>query len=81
MQQRLTVALPTGEVVSCTTIATSCPLEIGRVVMESNFILFNLLEFDIILGIDWLFRDYVSINYRQQTVIFLMPREEEGKKL
>lgn len=62
MQQKVFVALPTGETISCARIAMNCPLEIGGVVMEADLILFKLLGFDIILRMDWLFRHYTSIN-------------------
>lgn len=38
MQQSIMVALPTGEVVSCIGIATSCSLEIGGKVMKKDLI-------------------------------------------
>lgn len=49
MQHSVAVALPTREVVVCTKMTLSCPLEL---VLEANLIMFNLLGFDIILGMD-----------------------------
>lgn len=50
IQQIVSVALPTREILSCARMAMNCPLELGGVVMEANLIVFNLLMFDIILG-------------------------------
>ncbi len=38
-----------------------------------DLILLDLLEFDVILGMDWLSTCYASVNYRQKSFIFEYP--------
>lgn len=70
------MALLIGKVVVCSKVAIGCPLVLCRHVLEVNLIVFNLLEFDIILGMYWLFQHYSCINCFRQTVSFLSPKGE-----
>ena len=36
-----------------------------------------MLEFDVILGMDWLARHYASLDFREKVVIFRMPNGDE----
>lgn len=49
---------------------SGCPLDLGGKVFEVDLIVFNLLGFDIILRMNWLFRHYTSINSRSWVVSF-----------
>lgn len=46
------VALLNEEVVVCSRVALGCPLDLEGKVLEADLIAFNLLRFDIILGMD-----------------------------
>jgi hypothetical protein len=54
LSQSLVVALPNGEIVCCSKVALGCPLVFGERTLEADLIVFKLLGFDIILGMDWL---------------------------
>ncbi|XP_062170374.1 uncharacterized protein LOC133876106 [Alnus glutinosa] len=51
----------------------------GNRVLLANLAMFQMLGFDIILGMDWLSKYYANINCRKKEVIFRSPREEEFK--
>jgi hypothetical protein len=41
--------------------------------------MFKSLVYDVILGMDWLSKYYVSINYREKVVILQLPSVERFK--
>lgn len=55
LQQSLVIVLRTGEVVVRLKVDLGYLLVLDENVLEANLKVFNLLGFDIILGIDWLF--------------------------
>lgn len=65
MHQKVFIALPNGKTVSCTKVVADCPLEMGRFNVEVDLIAFNVLGFDIILGMYWLFQHYMSNAFLQ----------------
>ncbi|XP_074314735.1 uncharacterized protein LOC141649971 [Silene latifolia] len=48
------ISLPSGEVVSCSTVFKDVPISIVGSILPATLISFSLAEFDIILGMDWL---------------------------
>ena len=50
----LSTHLPARELVPCYTVYRDWEWEIKKIILPVNFILFNLVEFDLILGMDWL---------------------------
>ena len=43
----------------------------------ADLVLLDVLEFDVILGMDWLARHYASLAYREKVVIFIIPNDDE----
>lgn len=70
LPQSLVVALPNGEMVCCSKIALGCPLDFGERTLDADLIVFKLLGFDIILGMDWLYQYYANIDCRSQVISF-----------
>lgn len=68
MQQKVLVVLTNEEMVFCTKIIVECPLEMDYVILEVDLLVFELLGFDIILSMDWLFKHFASIGCRQRTM-------------
>jgi len=50
----LSIALPDGKVVSCQELFVDCPILIHSYEFLADLYRFELTEFDIILGMDWL---------------------------
>ena len=46
------MSLPAGQVVECHVMFENCPLSIDQEVFEADLIQLDLLEFDIVLGMD-----------------------------
>ena len=74
----LLVSLPTGQAVECHVMFENCPLSINQEVFEADLIQLNLLEFDIVLGMDWLSKHGAAIDYQKQKVTL---KSKEGKKV
>ncbi|XP_035542779.1 uncharacterized protein LOC118345010 [Juglans regia] len=70
LPQSLVVALPNGEMVCCSKIALGCPLDFGERTLDADLIVFKLLGFDIILGMDWLYQYYANIDCRSRVISF-----------
>lgn len=43
-------------------VVRKCPLEIDDILLEANLVMFKMLGFDVILGMDWLFKQFISID-------------------
>ena len=58
-------------------ICDACPIRIGTWILEANLILLLMMEFDVILGMDWLSKWGAIIDCRNRRVqIEGIPREE-----
>ena len=42
-----------------------------------DLVLMDVINFDVILGMDWLARHYAILDYREKVVIFRIPNDEE----
>ncbi|KAF5468833.1 hypothetical protein F2P56_012950 [Juglans regia] len=70
LSQSLLVTLPNGEMVWCSKVALGCPLDFGGRTLDADLIVFKLLGFDIILGMDWLYRYSANIECRSRVIGF-----------
>ncbi|XP_021773974.1 uncharacterized protein LOC110737933 [Chenopodium quinoa] len=62
------IVIPTGGVAQCTKTIKYVPLEIKGNVFLSDLIEFGLIEFNVILGMDWLSKYSAEIRCRSQKV-------------
>jgi hypothetical protein len=79
LNQNIIVSTPAGNVVTCRKFIENCPIVIGDRVLPANLAMFQMLGFDIILGMDWLSKNYANIDCRKKEVIFRSPSEGEFK--
>ncbi|XP_040998156.1 uncharacterized protein LOC121244199 [Juglans microcarpa x Juglans regia] len=76
LSQSLVVKLPNGETVWCSKVTLGCPLVLNGMTLKADLIRFKLLEFEIILGMDWLYQYFASINCRSRIVSFQLPGDK-----
>ena len=62
----LLVSLPAEQVVECNVMFENCPLSIDQEVFKADLIQLDLLEFDIVLGMDWLSKHGATIDCQKQ---------------
>jgi hypothetical protein len=79
LNQNITVSTPTGNLVTCRKFIENCPIVIEDRFLQANLAVFQMLGFDVILGMDWLSKHYANIDCRKKEVIFHSPNEEEFK--
>ncbi|XP_021758488.1 uncharacterized protein LOC110723439 [Chenopodium quinoa] len=81
----LDVSIPSGEVRSCLRLFLSVPISISRVEFLADLIEFNMNDFDVILGMDWLGKYEAKIDCAAEKVTLTSPSKtkvvykKEGK--
>src|SRR5215813_11311674 len=66
----LSVMTPVGRAIVADRVIPSCTVQVGESEYPVNLILLDMLEFDIILGMDWLSSCYATVDCRQKSVMF-----------
>ncbi|KAF5447231.1 hypothetical protein F2P56_032799 [Juglans regia] len=72
LKSKLVVATPTGNSVVYDEVLLECPLSIEGRLMAADLIVFNMIEFDGILGVDWL----ACYHTRILNLVVEAPKEE-----
>ena len=47
--------------------------------LPSDLVLLDVMDFNVILGIDWLSQQYATVDYRRKEVILRISNDEEFK--
>ncbi|KAF5459720.1 hypothetical protein F2P56_019642, partial [Juglans regia] len=76
LPQRVVVLIPDGNTVACTRLVKDCPVELDGRTLKADLLVFGQMEFDLILGMDWLFKHYAKIDCRKREVVFESPSED-----
>ncbi|KAA0041160.1 gag protease polyprotein [Cucumis melo var. makuwa] len=69
----LSVSTPSGECMLSKERVKACQIEIAGHVIEVTLLVLNMLDFDVILGMDWLAANHVSIDCSRKEVTFNPP--------
>ncbi|GKV51438.1 hypothetical protein SLEP1_g58096 [Rubroshorea leprosula] len=81
----LVVNTPSKEVLTSKTIYRSCRVMVEGRVLLADFILLGIVEFDVILGMDWLSTHYAMVDCYEKVVTFSAPNQPvirfEGEKV
>lgn len=67
------VQMPHGDLFCAQWEFRSCPVVVEGETMEANLVPFNLVEFDVILGMDWLSRHRAYVACWEKSVTFNRP--------
>ncbi|KAL4022800.1 hypothetical protein IC575_016546 [Cucumis melo] len=70
----LSVSTPSGECMLSKEKVKACQIEIAGHVIEVTLIVLDMLDFDVILGMDWLAANHASIDCSRKEVTFNPPR-------
>lgn len=73
----LEISLPSGKILVADQIARNLKMEIDGRGIVVDLILLMIKDFDVILGVDWLSKNYATIHYTERVVIFRRPGEKE----
>ncbi|KAL0558819.1 hypothetical protein IC582_003401 [Cucumis melo] len=70
LHQILSVSTPSGECMLSKEKVKACQIEIAGHVIEVTLIVLDMLDFDVILGMDWLAANHASIDCSRKEVTF-----------
>ncbi|KAL0546161.1 hypothetical protein IC582_016067 [Cucumis melo] len=73
LHQVLSVSTPSGECMLSKEKVKACQIEIAGHVIEVTLIVLDMLDFDVILGMDWLAANHASIDCSRKEVTFNPP--------
>jgi len=79
LYESICVATPIGNTMTCRKCVDNCPIIIEGRKLPARLAVFNMLGFDVILGMDWLLRYDASIDCRKKEVTFRLPNNDEFK--
>ena len=75
----LSVATPLSDSLDTDVFLFGCPVLVGSKELPVDLVLLDIMEFDVILRIDWLSQHYAVVDCQSKEVIFRIPDEEEFK--
>ena len=75
LKDPFSVSTPVGESVIARTIFRNCPISIFHKIIPCDLIELEMVDFDVILGMDWLYDSYASVDFRTRVVKFQFPNE------
>ena len=55
----------------------SCPVLVESRELLANLVLLDVIDFDVIVGMDWLAKHYTTVDCREKEVIFRIPNDKE----
>ena len=73
----LSITTPLSDELEKDIFFPSCPVLVEGRELLVDLVLLDVLEFDVILGMDWLARHYASLDCREKVVIFRIPNDDE----
>ena len=77
MKSPLIISTPIGESVEVRYMYPACVVEIKERILPADLIELAILDFDVILGMDWLSENHATINCYEKCVVF---EYEGGRK-
>ncbi|KAJ1405467.1 Aspartic peptidase domain superfamily [Sesbania bispinosa] len=75
LEETLAVTTPVGEILLAYCVYRSCVVSIGGKELFANLIALDMVDFDVILGMDWLASHYATLICHNKVVKFEMPGE------
>ena len=66
----LSVVTPLSEELETNVFFPSCPVLVEGRELPADLVLFDVIDFDVIMGMDWLAQYYATMDCRAKEVIF-----------
>ena len=73
----LSVFTPLSDELETDVFFPSCPVLVEGRELLADLVLLDVIDFDVILGMDWLVKHYASLDCREKVVIFRIPNDGE----
>ena len=75
----LSIAITLSDSLDTDVVLPGCPVLIEGRELLADLILLDVMDFDVILGMDWLSQHYATVDYWRKVVIFRISNDEEFK--
>ena len=75
LSELFSVSTPVGVTTIARRVYKNCPVTISHKVTSADLVELEMVDFNVILGIDWLHSCYASVDYRTRIVRFKFPDE------
>ncbi|KAH0643755.1 hypothetical protein KY290_033609 [Solanum tuberosum] len=75
LSEPFSVSTPVGDRVIARWVYRNYPVTVSQKVTSADFVWLEMVDFDVILGMDWLHFCYASVNFRTRVVRFQFPDE------
>ncbi|XP_073121263.1 uncharacterized protein [Henckelia pumila] len=77
LTETLRVASPTNKIIETLKIHRKCKICVCEQIFDADLVELNMMEFDVILGMDWLSRNHAVVSCRDKNVKLQTPNHEE----
>ena len=77
MKDPLAIGIPAGRTIEVKYVLPACVVEIDSKVFPADLIELDVLDFNVVLGMDWLSKNYASIDCRDKCVRFKLKKSIE----
>ncbi|CAL2256079.1 unnamed protein product [Prunus armeniaca] len=81
MTGSFSISLPTGEVLYADLVFRNCYVQVGDAWLEADLIPLDLVDLDIIFGMDWLENHHASVDCFRKEVIVRSPGQPKAKPI
>ena len=75
----LSVSMPLSDLLDTDVVLLGWPVLIEGRELLADLVLLDVMDFDVILGMDWLSQHYATVDCRRKEVIFRISNDEEFK--
>ena len=75
LSEPFSVSTPVGDLVIARRVYRNCPVTVFQKVTSADLAELEMVDFDVILGMDWLHSCYASVDCRTRIVRFQFPNE------
>ena len=77
MKDLLAIGIPAERTIEVKYVFSACVIEIDSKVYPADLIELDVLNFDVVLRMDWLSKNYTSIDYRDKCIRFKLKESRE----
>ncbi|XP_073046047.1 uncharacterized protein [Primulina eburnea] len=77
LSEPLRVATPASKIIETHKVYRNCKICIGKQIFEVELIQLNMVEFDIILGMDWLAKNHAIVDCQKKEIRLQTPAKRE----
>ena len=77
LSEPFSVSTHVGESILAERIYHDCPISVNHKSNMADLIELDMVDFDVTLGMDWIYASYATIDCRTRVVIFQFPNDPE----